>query len=165
MRIEDNFLPEEQFKKLQSVVMGDMFPWYYNRHIIEDGKGEESEFQFTHRLFGETEGVASSAMNFVDPILEKLGVTHLIGAKVNCNYRTVEHIEGGWHTDLPVYRKAKTAVFFINTNNGFTKFEDGTVVESVENRLAEFDSNLKHTGVSHTDMQVRMVLNLNYLTS
>lgn len=165
MRIEDDFLPEEEFKKIQNLVMSDIFPWYYNRYIIKGAEEESSEFQFTHRLFGETEGVASSAMSFFDPILEKLGVTHLIGAKVNCNYRTVEPVEGGWHTDLPLYRKAKTAVFFINTNNGFTKFEDGTKVDSIENRLAEFDSNIKHTGVSHTDKQVRMVLNLNYTTA
>jgi len=164
MRIEDSFIAEEHFKKIQNVLMGDMFPWYYNRHITKEGKGEEREFQFTHRLFTEAEGVASTAMSLFDPVIEKLGVKSLLLAKINCGYRTSNPTEGGWHTDFPVYRKVKTAVFYINTNNGGTKFEDGTFVDSIENRLAEFDSTQKHTGVSQTDTQVRVVLNLNYLT-
>jgi len=35
-------------------------------------------------------------------------------------------------------------------------------VESVANRLVEFDSNLEHTGSSCTDENIRVVINLNY---
>ena len=58
--------------------------------------------------------------------------------------------------------RGKTAIFYLNTNNGYTLFEDGTKIESVANRLLTFDANLPHTGTSCTDKQFRCVLNINY---
>ena len=55
-----------------------------------------------------------------------------------------------------------TSIFYVNTNNGYTKFEDGTKVESVANRMITFPSNMKHTGTSCTDEKKRIVINFNY---
>jgi hypothetical protein len=168
MLVRDNFLPEEQFNNLTDLVMGDLFPWFYNVGILNvkiAEKKEEAPFQFTHTLFDRRMSTSplSQATQYFDPLFEKIGMEQLIKAKLNCGIRDSKHTEGGWHIDTPKDQIHKTAVFFFNTNNGYTKFEDGTIVETVENRLAEFDSNLSHTGVSHTDTQVRVVLNLNYL--
>ena len=57
-----------------------------------------------------------------------------------------------------------TAIYYLNTNNGFTKFENGDKVNSVANRMVIFDSNLKHTGTSCTDAHARMLINFNYYT-
>jgi hypothetical protein len=51
----------------------------------------------------------------------------------------------------------------VNTNNGYTKFEDGTKVECVANRLLTFPTNIKHCGASCTDEKTRVVINFNYL--
>jgi hypothetical protein len=51
----------------------------------------------------------------------------------------------------------------MNTNNGYTEFEDGTKVESVANRIVTFPSVTKHRAVSQTDEQRRVVINFNYL--
>ena len=56
-----------------------------------------------------------------------------------------------------------TSIFYVNTNNGYTVFEDGTKVESVANRMLTFPSNLKHCGTSCTDKNIRSVINFNYL--
>jgi len=56
-----------------------------------------------------------------------------------------------------------TAVYYINTNNGYTKLIDETIITSEENKLLTFDSNTKHTGTTCTDENVRIVLNINYL--
>ena len=53
----------------------------------------------------------------------------------------------------------------MNTNNGYTIFEDGTKVESVANRMITFPANLKHTGTSCTDQQVRIVINFDYFSN
>ena len=58
----------------------------------------------------------------------------------------------------------KTSIFYVNTNNGYTLFEDGTKVESVANRMLTFPTNMKHTGTSCTDSQTRIVINFNYYT-
>ena len=56
----------------------------------------------------------------------------------------------------------KTAIFYINTNDGWTEFENGDKVESVENRIVIFDSQTKHTGTTCTNAKVRVLINLNY---
>ena len=55
-----------------------------------------------------------------------------------------------------------TSIFYVNTNNGYTKFEDGTKVESVANRMVTFPTNMKHTGTSCTDEKMRIVINFTY---
>ena len=55
-----------------------------------------------------------------------------------------------------------TAILYVNSNNGYTLFEDGTKVESVENRIVLFDSNLRHTGTTCTEEKVRIVVNFNF---
>ena len=57
-----------------------------------------------------------------------------------------------------------TAVYYINSNNGYTKLIDQTIVLSEENKLLTFDSNIRHTGATCTDENVRIVLNINYLS-
>ena len=57
----------------------------------------------------------------------------------------------------------KGAIFYLNTNNGYTKFETGEVVKSVRNTFVEFDNGIKHTGATCTDNYRRLVLNVNYI--
>ena len=44
-----------------------------------------------------------------------------------------------------------------------TKFSNGEIVKSEENKYVEFDSQLEHTGTSCTDQDYRIVINFNYL--
>ena len=60
------------------------------------------------------------------------------------------------------YQHTKTAVFYINTNNGWTEFKKGGKVKSVANRIVIFDSKLEHSGVTCTDENKRVVMNFNY---
>ena len=55
-----------------------------------------------------------------------------------------------------------TAIFYINSNDGYTEFEDGTIVNSIQNRILIFPGNLKHRGASPTDVKSRALLNINY---
>jgi hypothetical protein len=50
----------------------------------------------------------------------------------------------------------------VNSNDGYTKFETGEIVESVANRIVIFDSDVKHTGTTCTNALGRFVVNLNY---
>ena len=42
-------------------------------------------------------------------------------------------------------------------------FQNGSVVESLENRLLIFNSNLMHSGTTCTNENVRCVINFNYI--
>ena len=64
------------------------------------------------------------------------------------------------HVDIPWQHKG--AIFYVNTNNGVTVLEDGTEIESIENRLLLFDSSKEHSSTSCTDAKVRVNINFNY---
>ena len=167
MEIIDNFLPEYQFKQIQSIFLGDLFPWYYNERIVnptEEGYNSK-DYQFTHTFFDKRppwngdQYHSSSFFSIIEPNLKLLGVTKLYRIKANLNPRTVFHRRGGYHIDYP---DIKTAVYYVNTNNGWTEFKKGGRVKSVANRIVIFDSNLMHQGVTCTDEKRRVVINFNY---
>ncbi len=55
-----------------------------------------------------------------------------------------------------------TSIFYLNTNDGYTEFEDGSTVNCVANRFITFPSNIKHRGVSQIDTRFKSVINFNY---
>ena len=57
---------------------------------------------------------------------------------------------------------SKTAVFYVNSNNGYTKLKNGTIIKSEENKIAIFDGETEHTGTTCTDEEFRVVVNINY---
>jgi hypothetical protein len=58
-----------------------------------------------------------------------------------------------------------TAIYYANTCDGYTEFEDGTIVESVQNRFVAFPSRMKHTGTTCTNAKSRVVINFNYISA
>ena len=75
-------------------------------------------------------------------------------------YKDGVEIDSGGQNKL--LKQSTTSIFYMNTNNGYTKFEDGTKIESVANRLVSFPSNMKHKGTSCTDEKTRVVINFNH---
>ena len=166
MKIEDDFLDQKEFDELQTLMLGPNFAWHYIVGI--DYEWQKNKFMFDHILYDD--GVPRS------PFLEKLNTIikiiqpmSLWRIKANLLTRTPNIIENSFHVDMADLKefpeKLKqwtTSIFYVNTNNGYTKFEDGTKVESVANRMVSFPSNMKHTGTSCTDEKTRIVINFNY---
>ena len=75
--------------------------------------------------------------------------------------RTNEIEHHGKHTDYKF--KHRGALFYINTNDGLTILDDGTEVESVENRLILFDSSKPHNSTTCTNTTCRITINFNYI--
>ena len=164
--IVDNFLSEEDFKKLQLYM--NAAPWIFSDII--DYFGEELDtFMFTHQFFS-TPHLMNDCTS-ISPIINKLSVIAMRHIKANLLTRTPAIIENKFHVDISdladLPEKLKqwtTSIFYVNTNNGYTKFEDGTKVESVANRIITFPANMKHTGTSCTDEKIRVVINFNYFS-
>ena len=94
----------------------------------------------------------------------RLGVNKLWRSKINLTLRTKDpFVFYPFHTDFANHDTYTTAIFYLNTNNGYTLFEDGTKVESVANRFVTFPNGLRHTGTSTTNASFRMVINFNYV--
>ena len=119
--------------------------------------------QFVHKIYHEYRILSPTTFKeILGPIADKIQIRSLIKAKLNLKLRAESIIEHGMHTDHDFGSDATTGIYYFNTNNGYTKFEDGTIVESVANRLVLFASDIKHTGTTCTDTQGRYVLNINF---
>jgi hypothetical protein len=162
-KIQDNFLNDFDFVEIQSMFINNPnFPWFYNNGIAElDNTSNVYKFQFIHLLFKDNQGVSSSFFQYIKPLIDMINPKVLIRVKANLGTPTPINLEGGYHTDIDL--PCKTAIFYINDNDGYTLFEDGTKIETKSNRFVSFDSNLKHTGVSQTNTRVRCVININYI--
>ena len=55
------------------------------------------------------------------------------------------------------------AVFSLNTCDGYTKFSDGTKVESVANRIVFFDASKHHQSSTTSNAKLRYNINFNFL--
>ena len=179
MKVVDDFFEQRDFDLIQSQLIGQEtvdFPWFYNDCIVHvDEEGDK--FQFTH-VFYDFNRPTSRFFDKFGSIFEKIyDYSILARIKANLLTRTQTIIENSFHSDFDVIWRAgqptnpsdnvkqfSTSILYVNTNNGYTKFEDGTIIESVANRLIKFPSNMKHIGTSCTDENVRVVINFNYIT-
>ena len=163
MKIEDDFLDQENFDKLQNIIMREYFSWFYNDII--DFNDDKNKYQFVH-CFYNNYVPTSNNIETINPILVKIDPISLYKIKANLLIRTLNIVENEFHVDSAIpeekWKHFTTSIFYVNTNNGYTKFEDGTKVESVANRLISFPANMKHTGTSCTDQNIRVIINFNY---
>ena len=167
MKIIDNLLDQNVFNGLQALMMGGDIAWYYNPAIVDYDEILD-RFQFTHRFYFD-KIPTSPFLEQLNPILEIIKPVSIWRIKANLLTRTPNIIENAFHVDMndmPEERLKQwtTSIFYVNTNNGYTEFEDGTKVESVANRLVSFPSNMKHLGTSCSDEKTRIVINFNYYT-
>tara|TARA_Y100001963_G_C6422739_1_gene283443 strand:- start:3 stop:482 length:480 start_codon:yes stop_codon:yes gene_type:complete len=157
IQIIDNFLPAEEFKSIQSFLMGGEFNWFYQKGAVERDDGS---FHMTHMFYQPQIGPNSEDINIWNTFMNQVEAKKCERIKANLIFKTPTHESTEYHCD---YRDMKTAIFYINTNNGYTEFKNGVKVSCVSNRVCIFDSNLKHRGVSHTEGdQQRIVVNFNY---
>jgi hypothetical protein len=161
--IIDNFLNEEDFTIIKTAMLSDHFPWYYNSGVLDLSETGLNQYQFTHTFYN-NDIPLSSYFEMLQPLVNKINPVSLMRIKSNLYTRTEERFEHGYHADYDNPPSSqRTAVFYINTNNGLTTFEDGTSIESVENRLVSFKTPLLHTGTTCTDVKRRVLINLNYI--
>ena len=169
MKVIDDFLGYKEFQRLRSEIMSPVFDWNFVP-MSDSMKEDPDKFsgQFVHLAYSNCVP-RTTFFNSLMPVLSRLDATTLNRIKVNLQPRTEEPVEGMFHSDLrgdmniETRKTWTTSVYYINTNNGYTEFEDGTKVESVENRMVKFSSDTLHRGVTCTDEQTRVVINFNYL--
>jgi len=167
MEVIDDFLPQKLFQVIQDNLMGLEFPWFFNKNVdYDDDFASLDDFQFTHMFFRNDPswtGLTTSLewWQMLHPYLDKLNHSAMLRVKANLNPRTSKIIKRRWHIDTTL--RCKTAIAYMNTNNGYTTFKDGTKVDSVANRMIIFDSELDHTGTTCTDQKSRVIINFNFL--
>ena len=158
-KVIDDFLPIQVFQDIKSSIINNEFPWYYQEQVtgVDD---KESTFYFTH-IFYNNFAQNSTWYENIRPLVKRLELTKLIRVKGNFYPNLGIPIENEPHVDYKFENKA--AVFYLNTNNGYTILKDGTKIESIENRILFFNGNEIHTSTHCTDKKYRANINFNYL--
>ena len=157
MRIINNFLSEDTFKQLQSIVLSHQFPYFYSANT--GIQGDYSDFYFEHMLYEDQKQSSNFFHSLLMPIIGQLNYDYLLRAKVNMYTKKDKEIYTSYHVDSNASHQV--ALFAFNTCNGFTSFEDGEKIPSVANQIAIFDGSRKHCSVAQTDENIRVNLNIN----
>ena len=165
--IVDNYLPEREFFKLFNAMKEFSFDWHLS-HIVSKDSNENliGNMQLCH-LFYRMHEQNTHSFPLLIPILTKINPVAMIRIKANLSLSTKKVEEGGMHIDVEDEDTpdcVRTSILYMNTNDGYTLFEDGTKVESVMNRLVTFPHTMKHAGTTCTNSPFRMVINFNYIT-
>jgi len=165
--IEDNFLNSELLSKIQEVMMGPyLFAWYYSTDVdYANDEHNTNTFQFIHMFYQNS--APQEKISVVSGILERIKPIAILRIKANLSTRTPHIVENKFHTDIggidSQLNQWTTSVFYVNSNDGYTEFEDGTKVESVANRLVSFPADMEHRGTSCTNENIRVIINFNYM--
>ena len=166
MKIQDEFLGEKEFKIIQNIMLGGSFTWGYSSVI--DYSDDKDRYQFCHHFYNKGIPI-SNYVDMLNPLLEKINAFQIQRIKSNLLTRTTDITPNSYHVDIgdleeqeEKLRQWTTAIYYVNTNNGYTEFEDGTKVESVANRFVAFPANMMHRGTSCTDEKIRVLINFNF---
>jgi len=161
-RVIDNFLPKDEFNKIKDIMTGYNLPWFLQNFVAYENQPKPSHWYFTHMFCEDGKGV-TPFYSLIDEIFfkNKLNPKAVIRVKGNLYPKDENYIEHDWHIDYDFDHKG--AIFYINTNNGHTILEDGTKIESVENRMLLFNAGRKHKSTNCTDTKYRMNINFNYM--
>jgi len=159
MKVHKNFLNKKDFQNIKNFLTNPDFYWYYE-NVTESGYGDNyGQLCFNFILKNGVVNTTPEYLKKIEPLFKKIKYNKITRLKVNLLLRDSKITEHSFHTDQI---QGTTGILYLNTCDGYTKFENGKKVKSVENTYIEFDSTLKHTGTTCTDSARRIVLNINY---
>lgn len=157
-KIFDNLLSVEEYNKINDVMFAPSFPWY-----CLDGKVNEKDnlIGISH-CFYEYNKVNSNYYDLLYLIILKCNMKAIRRVKANLDLKTVNK-KTILHTDFTDDLNGLwTGIYYLNSNNGKTYFENGDVIDSVANRMIIFPANMKHGTITQTDKNKRVIINFNW---
>lgn len=174
IKVIDNFLGIDEYKEMQKMLLAQSekyhnFRWLFLESTVDYSHRPEvnmqtcdelDNFQFSHVFYYYRHPVSDFAPHV---LYDALHVEGIIKCKANLTTRGNKISEYGYHQDVDF--PCKTAVWYLNTCDGYTIFDDGTKVDSVANRVVIFPSHFRHTGTNTTNSKYRIVVNVNYQSS
>ena len=184
MRFEviDNFLSESDWQNNYGLFMTENIKWTY-KSVPQDPNSFFFQFMFTGFCNEYTQdeiSFVSPADNIqekeiphyriaIEPILKNFEYKKIINARSNLFTRMSDNysynkVDGaGLHNDHGYDFEYTTMIYYINTTNGGTYFENGEKVQSKANRLVVFDGHMLHGHIYQTDEKARVATNINII--
>jgi|TARA_R110000824_G_scaffold116661_2_gene268237 hypothetical protein len=163
----DDAISEDSFHTMRDlVVCNKEFPWYMCDEITHKGVIKDG-FYFYHMFYDSGLPInlancnISWACQSLQGLMNRLDPKAIIRIKGNFYPTASKHIEHPLHADMPFPHKS--AIYSLNTCDGYTLLEDGTKIDSVANRLFLFDASNLHSSSTCTDHKAgRFNINVNY---
>lgn len=158
-QIIDNFLSEEDFENVKNFILNPNFPWHLTTIVTskEENLPTAASYYFTHKFWSGFD-VQQESQIFA-PILDQIECRAIIRIKANLYPSTKTIVHHMDHVDYGFNHRG--AIFYLNTNNGFTVV-DNEEVESIENRLLLFDPTVPHHSTTCTNDKCRVNVNFNF---
>ena len=168
VQIFNNFLDQEVFLEIKKFIMSPRCQWRYVNYIAhKDGRDNDNDGYFVHSFKDchpqtfEDRYPESPHFPLIAKILDKIKYQNILRIRSSLYPRRDIQKPDPFHIDYNFPHKV--CIFYVNTNNGYTMFENGEKIPSVENQLATFDGNEKHCSVVQTDTSARYIVNINIL--
>ena len=134
IKVHKNFLKKKEFKHLEDSMFkfGNTFPWY----LYPITSPQDKFLQLTH-IYHDGDKFTSAHSRVLLPVLELLKPKKLLRIKANLVMKDSSIKEHGYHVDFLI-PGAKTAILYINSNNGYTRFKEGRKILSERNKIIKF---------------------------
>ena len=178
--IIDNFLPNDKWQENYNLFMTEDIKWTY-KSVPQDPTSFFFQYIFTgfsNRYSQDEVSFISPADNIqekeiphyttaIEPILKNFEYKKILNVRTNLftrmpNNYSYKNIDGaGLHNDHGYDFEYTTMIYYINTTNGGTYFENGETVQSKSNRLVVFNGHLLHRHIYQTDEKARVATNIN----
>lgn len=170
----DNFLDKDDFIELKEIFVHENTTWQITPGISANDstnamRNPLDNYMFNNlvfkdnRIFSDSFEKCEAILNYKLRSLLGNDFRTIIRMKVNLYTRTHEVQEHPWHVDHNSMQGLMGCLLCFNTNDGYTGFEDGTQVDSVENRAIIFDATEKHHSTSCSNAPYRLNMNINYV--
>lgn len=161
-------LSKEHHQFIYKTMTSDTFTWNYHDHVVDTTQFDaeaKHQIQFVHK-FHEVSNILTNPnyWQMLFPIFEVIQPHTFIRVKANNIPGNEKIITHGMHSDTGI-PLSYTAIYYVNTNNGFTEFADGDKINSVENSMVVFPSYMHHTGSTCSDARARFNININFMTN
>ena len=157
--VRKNTISKKKLKNFINKISNNYFPWYLQNVINEFDKSGYG--YFAHSLFLDRK-INSPFYELIMPdLIKSLNIKSLIRARLNLYPKTSKTVKHAYHVDYKF--KHTSAVYFINTNNGFLFFKNPSKkVKPEANKCVIFNGAHSHSSSSCTDKTNRITLNINY---
>ena len=181
LKVIDNFLPENEFNILVSNTIGRNDGQQVQFRVVSNVENYEFSPPPGFLPFGANEENWSWYMiNMVylmdapqNEICGNIYELFVPKFKQLANFKTMIRIKINAYPYSNIVKEHKEhidynyehtgAVFSLNSCDGYTKFADGTKVESVANRIVFFDASKKHQSTTTSNAKLRYNINFNFL--
>jgi hypothetical protein len=161
-KILDNFLEKDTFNKFKEAIFSESLNWYFkeNQSYEEDQKNDPGFFSLN--FFGNFYNDFVGLNYFLFKIYEKINCKALVQSRANLYLKQEKDNKLFFHKDFEF--ECSTAIFYMNTNNGGTILgrKEKIKIDNIENRILIFNSQIEHSVKYATDVQRRIIININY---